>query len=245
MLCDSIDGSPPGSPIPGILRARTLEWVAMSFSNAGKWKVKVKLLSRVWLFETPRTAALQVPPSMGFSRQEYWSGVPLPSPTVSSFQATLITVVQNHYHRRIFSLYSIWQIHVNRAATYFSLFGLGSWGCQSCQRLILPPTVSSSQCFFYHFSPFPLSSNSASGLVSSSQSVSIRKNLLSWGKTKSPSFHCFLRFSLSLISHGKATWMNVLYYLLHFLISHLRLNPGCVCMLSHFSCVPTRWPHGL
>ena len=77
-LCDPIDGSPPGSPIPGILQARTLEWVAISFSNAWKWKVKGKSLSRVrplaW------TAAYQAPPSMGFSRQEYWSRVPLPSP---------------------------------------------------------------------------------------------------------------------------------------------------------------------
>ena len=79
-LCDPIDGSPPGSPIPGILQARTLEWVAISFSNAWKWKVKVKSLSRVRLFATPWTAAHQAPPSMGFSRQEYWSGVPLPSP---------------------------------------------------------------------------------------------------------------------------------------------------------------------
>ena len=76
-LCDPIDGSPPGSPIPGILQARTLEWVAISFSNARKWKVKMKSLSRVWLFVTPWTTAYQAPPSMGFSRQEYWSGVPL------------------------------------------------------------------------------------------------------------------------------------------------------------------------
>ena len=67
---------PPGSPIPGILQARTLEWVAISFSNAWKWKVKAKSLSRVWLLATPWTAAYQDPPSMGFSRQEYWSGVP-------------------------------------------------------------------------------------------------------------------------------------------------------------------------
>ena len=79
-LCDPRDGSPPGSPLPGILQARTLEWVAISFSNASKWKVKVKSLSRVRLFTTPWTAAYQAPPSMGFSRQEYWSGVPLPSP---------------------------------------------------------------------------------------------------------------------------------------------------------------------
>ena len=79
-LCDPIDGSPPGSPVPGILQARTLEWVAVSFSNAWKWKEKVKLLSRLQLFAIPWTAAHQAPPSMGFSRQEYWSGVPLPSP---------------------------------------------------------------------------------------------------------------------------------------------------------------------
>ena len=79
-LCDPIDGSPPGSPVPGILQARILEWVAISFSNAWKWKVKVKSLSHVRLFSTPWTAAHQAPPSMGFSRQEYWSGVPLPSP---------------------------------------------------------------------------------------------------------------------------------------------------------------------
>ena len=78
-LCNPIDGSPPGSPIPGILQARTLEWVAISFSSAWKWKVKVKLLSRIRLSATPWTAAFQAPPSMGFSRQEYWSGVPLPS----------------------------------------------------------------------------------------------------------------------------------------------------------------------
>ena len=78
-LCDPIDGSPPGSPVPGSLQARTLERVAISFSNAWKWKVKVKSLSRVWLLVTPWTAAYQATPSMGFSMQEYWSGVPLPN----------------------------------------------------------------------------------------------------------------------------------------------------------------------
>ena len=78
-LCDPIDGSPPGSPIPGILQARTLEWVAISFSDAWKWKVKVKSLSRVRPSATPWTAAFQAPPSIGFSRQENWGGVPLPS----------------------------------------------------------------------------------------------------------------------------------------------------------------------
>ena len=79
-LCDPIDGSPPGSPVPGILQARTLEWGAISFSSAWKWIVKGKSLSRVRLLATPWTTAYQALPSMGFSRQEYWSGVPLPSP---------------------------------------------------------------------------------------------------------------------------------------------------------------------
>ena len=74
-LFDSIDSSQVGSSVLGILQARTLEWVAISFSNAWKWKTKVKSLSCVWLFVTPWTAAYQAPPSMGFSRQEYWSGV--------------------------------------------------------------------------------------------------------------------------------------------------------------------------
>ena len=75
-----IDGSPPGSPVPGILQERTLEWVAISFSNAWKWKVKVKSPSRVRLFSIPWTTAYQAPPFMRFSRQEYWSGVPSRSP---------------------------------------------------------------------------------------------------------------------------------------------------------------------
>ena len=82
-LCDPRDGSPPDSPIPGILQARTLEWVAVSFSKAWKWKVRAKSFSPVQLFATPWTAAYQALPSMGFSRQEYWSGVPLPSPKQS------------------------------------------------------------------------------------------------------------------------------------------------------------------
>ena len=76
-LCDPIDSSPPGPAVPGILQARTLEWVAISFSNAWKWKVKMKSLSRVRLLAIPWTAAYQATPSMGFSRQEYRSGVPL------------------------------------------------------------------------------------------------------------------------------------------------------------------------
>ena len=81
-LCDPIDGSPPGSSVPGIFQARILEWVAISFCNSWKWKVKVKSLSCIQLFMTPWTVAYQAPPSMGFSRQEYWSGVPSPSPII-------------------------------------------------------------------------------------------------------------------------------------------------------------------
>ena len=95
-LCDPIDGSPSGSPIPGILQARTLEWVAISFSSAWKWKMKVKLLSRVRLLATSWTAAYRAPPSTGFSRQEYWSRVLLPSPI-----HYLVTHNSNpfHFHR--------------------------------------------------------------------------------------------------------------------------------------------------
>ena len=78
-LCDPIDSSPPGSPIPGILQARTLEWVAISFSNSWKWKMKLKTLSHVLLLATPWTAVYQASPSMAFSKEECWSGVPLPS----------------------------------------------------------------------------------------------------------------------------------------------------------------------
>ena len=96
-LCDPIDSSPPGSSVPGILQTRTLEWAAISFSNAWKWKVKVKSLSRVQLLATPWTAAHQAPPSMGFSRQEYWSGVPLSSPyTHRSFLICYPLRIVNH-----------------------------------------------------------------------------------------------------------------------------------------------------
>ena len=99
-----MDCSPPGSPIPGILQARTLEWVAISFSNAWKWKVKVKSLSHVRLFETPKTATYQSPPSMGVSRQEYWSGVPLPSPWVESRHGDL-KVMESTLHHQIATTY--------------------------------------------------------------------------------------------------------------------------------------------
>ena len=80
-LCNPMDCSLPGFSVHGILQARKLQWVAISFFNAWKWKVKVKSLSCVWLLATPWTAAYQAPPSMGFSGQQCWSGVPLPSPS--------------------------------------------------------------------------------------------------------------------------------------------------------------------
>ena len=97
-FCDPKDGSPPGSPISETLQARTLEWVAISFSSAWKWKVKVKSLSRVRLLATPWTAAYQAPPSMGFSRQEYWSGVPMLSPTLSMSLDECIIKCIYHYN---------------------------------------------------------------------------------------------------------------------------------------------------
>ena len=101
-LCDPRDSSPPGSPVPGILQARTLEWVAISFSNAWKWKVKVKSLSRVQLFVILWTAAYQAPLSMGFARQEYWSGVPSPSPHLILAHAQL----EEHWSKQVLSSWS-------------------------------------------------------------------------------------------------------------------------------------------
>ena len=96
-----IDGSPPGSPVPGILQTRTLEWVAISFSNAWKWEVKGKSLSRVRLLVTPWTAAYQAPLPMGFSRQEYWSGVPLPSPDLVTKQQQKCKLLNTTQERSI------------------------------------------------------------------------------------------------------------------------------------------------
>ena len=111
-LCDPIDSSPPGSPVPGILQAETLEWVAISFSNAWKWKVKVKSLSCVRLFETPWTATYQVPLSMGFYRQKYWSGLPLPSPNSTSYQGYICTLLYyNHLLKILVQILSVMQWH--------------------------------------------------------------------------------------------------------------------------------------
>ena len=106
-LCDPIDGSPPGSPIPGILQAITLEWVAISFSSAWNWKVKVKSLSLIRLVATPWTAACRAPPSMGFSRQEYWSGLPLPS-----LRKLLLSAKGSEFN--VYLIHSFLQVSANR-----------------------------------------------------------------------------------------------------------------------------------
>ena len=119
-LCDPIDSSPPGSPVPGILQARILEWVAISFSNAWKWKVKVKSLSRVRPSATPWTAAFQAPPSMGFSRQEYWSGMPLPS---------LIRTPNFHFIQWVIHCYHLfWCLNFSSFGQWTAGFGF-FWTC--------------------------------------------------------------------------------------------------------------------
>ena len=104
-LWDPIDGSPPAFSVPGILQTRTLEWVAISFSNVWKWKVKVKSLSRVWLFATPWTVAYQAPLSMGFSRQEYWSGLPLPLLPVCIFDVIYDIFIKLKFSLLLMSLF--------------------------------------------------------------------------------------------------------------------------------------------
>ena len=112
-LCDPIDVSPPGSSVPGILQARTLGWGAISFSNAWKWKGKVKSLSRVWLLVTPWTAAYQAPLSMGFPRQEYWSGVPWPS----------LLVIMSSVKIRVSQLPQRWRTHLPMQDTWVQSLG--------------------------------------------------------------------------------------------------------------------------
>ena len=126
-LCDPIDRSPPGSPVPGVLQARTLEWVVISFSNTWKWKVKVKSIDRVWLLSTPWTAAYQAPPSMGFSRQKYWSWVPLPSP---------ITNLDSILKSRDITLPT--KVHLVKAIVFpVVLYGWESWTIKKaeCQKI--------------------------------------------------------------------------------------------------------------
>ena len=133
-LCHPID-SPPGSPVPGILQARTQEWVAISFSNARKWKGKVKSLSRVRLSATPWTAAFQAPPSMGFSRQEYWSGVPSPSP-LECTRDTKVTRLIQPLKSEDFILVGERDMRGNQEEGGWTEFSLWKWdsGKQLCSR---------------------------------------------------------------------------------------------------------------
>ena len=120
-LCNPIDSSPLGSSVPGIFQARILEWVAISFSNAWKWKAKVKSLSHTWLLATPWTVAHQAPPSMGFSRQEYWSGLPLPSPTIY-IHIYLYTYIYIYIHTYIHIHTHFWCIYVyTHTMEYYSV----------------------------------------------------------------------------------------------------------------------------
>ena len=112
-LWDPTDDSPPGSPVPGILQAQTLEWVAISFSNVWKWKAKVKSLSHVWLFTIPWTVAYQAPPSMGFSRQEYWSGLLFRNANQNNNETSPPTC-QNGYHQNEHKDQSLWGCEENR-----------------------------------------------------------------------------------------------------------------------------------
>ena len=114
-LCNPRDGSPPGSPVLGILQARTLEWVTISFSNAWKWKVKVKSLSHVRLLATPWTAAHQAPPSMGFSRQKYWSGLPLPLNNIQFSRSVVSDSLRPHESQHVHhQLLEFTQTHIHR-----------------------------------------------------------------------------------------------------------------------------------
>ena len=144
-LCDPIDGSPSGFPVPGILQARILEWVAIFFSNAWKWKVKVKSLSRVRLLATPWTAAYQPPLSMGFSRQEYWSGVPLPSPcSLSKFQLFNVVFINSSHH----------VIHILDPQNFSSY----NWKCTLLPIFpYFPYSPALEKTFFYYFYEFDFS----------------------------------------------------------------------------------------
>ena len=140
-LCDPIDGSLPGSPVPGIFQARTLEWVAISFSNAWKWKVKVKLLSHVRLLATPWTAAFQAPPSMGFARQEHWSGVPLPSGVLKLWNIFLNNNCSLGIRIFVFFLRKLKSCGVSLACAWV----LGA-GLNTCYNLITRQQVTDSNC---------------------------------------------------------------------------------------------------
>ena len=135
-LCDPIDSSPLGSCVSGILQARILEWVAISFSNAWKWKAKVKSLSRVRLLATPWTAAYQAPPSLGFSRQEYWSGdIGLACPMCHSLFLCFVYIYPSIYPSVCLSLHP--SLHVCRLSHSVVSSSLLPHGLQAARLLCL------------------------------------------------------------------------------------------------------------
>ena len=149
-LCNPIDSSPPGSLVPGILQARTLERVAISFSNAWKWKVKVKLLSRVRLLATPWTAAQQAPLLTGFSRQEYWSGVSLPSPSLlpNLYHLLGTCCVPN-------TATCLWDPYVGSQRVRWQLrHWLGFWTLSCIFWTVETKGIINKACFLLHFPPF-------------------------------------------------------------------------------------------
>ena len=133
-LCDPRDGSTPGSPVPGILQARTLEWVAISFSNAWKWKEKVKSLSRVRLLATPWTAAYQAPPSMGSSRQVYWSGVPLNMSHIPLFKNGWTELLARLVNINVHGLYEL-MCRLHAFHYWIILVLLIHW---KCEKAVIP-----------------------------------------------------------------------------------------------------------
>ena len=146
--CDPVDGSPPRSSIPGILQARTLEWVAVSFSNALKWKVKVKLLSCVQLFVTQWTIAYQAPPSMGFSREEYWNRLQFPSPghlpdpgilpkSPASQAGTLLTEPPIYVRPQMLS--HVWFFATSGTVAYQAVLSMGFSQQEYWSRLLFSP----------------------------------------------------------------------------------------------------------
>ena len=158
-LCDPRDGSPPGSTILGILQARTLEWVAISFSNAWKWKVKGKSLSRVRPLVTPWTAAHQAPPSMGFSRQEYWSGVPLPSPLLLGGIYSSLETLQKWGLIGSPPPYAVRPLSLLQVTLHSQPILLNEW--QLIHSWLLLPGGSSGNCYHrrLHITPSPPLSN--------------------------------------------------------------------------------------
>ena len=159
-VCDPIDSSPPGSAIPEILQARILEWVDISFSIAGKWKVRVKLLSFVRLFVTPWTSAYQAPLSMGFSRQEYWSRLPLPSLKILPTE-----YYSKKHYLRVIKLYKFLSYFKNQILCNNILDNFISWTFAKKKKICFKnsTTISSSEWQFIAAFSAPLGTRFSRG----------------------------------------------------------------------------------